>query len=154
MSSAEGQDGPFHNIIKRIKMERESGSVTNCGDSSDTKKLQTRVFNFPPKADRPDPPATNVRSIVGDGYEHKSFECDRESINNKQTLELEKGYESEMESDDSISSSDEDEEKFDDDSSDDESYSTITDPSSTCFELVEDLTLEEVCHNFIKRAQG
>ena len=59
-----------------------------------------------------------------------------------------------MESDSSISSSDENEEEIDDDSSDDESYSTNTDPLSTGIELVEDLTLEEVCHNFIKRAQS
>ena len=148
MSSAEVRDGPFHKIVKRIKMEREDGSDTNCNDSSDTKTLQTRVSNRHPKTYCSDPPTPNVHSLVGDGYGHKSFECNKKTITNKETLEFKKGYESDMESDSSISTSD------GDDSSDDESYSTDTDPISTCFELVEDLTLEEVCSNFIKRAQS
>ena len=154
MSSAEEHNGPFHKIIKRIKTEREDGSDTNCDDSADTKTLQTPVFNRHPETFRSNPPTSDVCSLDGNDYKHKSFQRNKKSLNDEET-EFEKGYESDIESDGSITSSDGEEEEIDDDdSSDNESDSTNTDPFSMEVELVEDLTLEEVCSNFIKRAQS
>ena len=112
------------------------------------------MFNRHPETFRSNPPTSDVCSLDGNDYKHKSFKRNKKSLNDEET-EFEKGYESDIESDGSITSSDGEEEEIDDDdSSDNESDSTNTDPFSMDVELVEDLTLEEVCSNFIKRAQS